>query len=125
MWGKYAKTGRCAMRINNITPLRETFLPLMPTQGVSISDRNTLFRSTHEFQLLHIGLLREYIFLDFNCDCVSSPATAQKDRERLIDDFVCLSFLLGNDFLPHLPTADIDDGGTNTDFPFVRIFFFS
>jgi 5'-3' exonuclease len=33
------------------------------------------------------------------------------DKKRFCDDFVLICFLLGNDFLPHLPSIDIKKGG--------------
>ncbi len=33
--------------------------------------------------------------------------------ERVIDDFVLMCYLIGNDFLPHLPGFDIATGGLN------------
>lgn len=36
------------------------------------------------------------------------------DHERLLDDFVFLMILLGDDFLPELPSLDINEGSIQT-----------
>lgn len=48
------------------------------------------------FMLFQIGLLREYLELEFRNP--SLPFTY--DVERIIDDFVLFCMLIGNDFLP-------------------------
>lgn len=70
------------------------------------TSKQTVIRQTKEaqFQLLHLSILREYIELEFGLG-VEHPV----DKERLIDDFILLTFLVGNDFLPHLPTLDIGE----------------
>jgi 5'-3' exoribonuclease 1 len=71
------------------------------------SKRDTVMKQTKDvkFQLLHLSVLREYIEVDFAQHHQGDPI----DRERLIDDFIFLTFLVGNDFLPHLPTLDISE----------------
>jgi len=73
----------------------------------SQSSRQTVIRQTKDaqFQLLHLSILREYIAVDF----ASYVNNWVPDQERLIDDFIFLTFLVGNDFLPHLPTLDISE----------------
>lgn len=59
------------------------------------------------FHLLHLSLLREYLALEFN-DVKDSLPFAY-DMEKVIDDWVLMGFLIGNDFLPHLPHVHIHE----------------
>ncbi|GIL88258.1 hypothetical protein Vretimale_14135 [Volvox reticuliferus] len=61
------------------------------------------------FILFQIGLLREYFELEFG----NIRLPFKLDLERIVDDYVLLCMLVGNDFLPALPTLDIAEGALN------------
>lgn len=73
-----------------------------------VNARKTALRraKTSDFQLMHLSVLREYLQLEF---CVADGVPEPWDLERLIDDFVLLTFFVGNDFLPHSPSLDISE----------------
>jgi len=73
-----------------------------------------------EFQLLHISVLREYIALEFNSECTdtkkmktagNTSTQSPYDLERIIDDWVYMCMMVGNDFIPNLPMLDIAEDG--------------
>jgi len=66
----------------------------------------TKFTKQSDFQLLHLSILREYLAIEFAYGL--DPKTY--NLESIIDDWVFMTFLVGNDFLPHMPTLDIGDG---------------
>ncbi|KAI0514279.1 hypothetical protein KFK09_010314 [Dendrobium nobile] len=56
------------------------------------------------YQLLNIWILREYLELDMK-------PRYDADIERIVDDFIFICFFTGNDFLPHLPSIEINESG--------------
>jgi 5'-3' exoribonuclease 2 len=70
--------------------------------GVDLSKKPLLL--TFQFQFIYIAVVREYLALEV------SGLQCEYDFERVVDDFVFLSFFVGNDFLPHLPSLRIREG---------------
>lgn len=58
------------------------------------------------FHLLHLSLMREYI--DYEFSALRNQIGFEYDLERVIDDWVLMGFLVGNDFIPHLPHLHIN-----------------
>ena len=60
------------------------------------------------FELLHMSVLRDYIAYEFETKEVL-PENSSFELEPTIDDFVFMTFFVGNDFMPHMPALDIQD----------------
>ncbi|KAM9718686.1 5'-3' exoribonuclease 1 [Menidia menidia] len=58
------------------------------------------------FHLLHLSLMREYI--DYEFSDLKKHLGTDYDLERVIDDWILMGFLVGNDFIPHLPHLHIN-----------------
>uniref|UniRef100_A0A672H024 5'-3' exoribonuclease 1 n=1 Tax=Salarias fasciatus TaxID=181472 RepID=A0A672H024_SALFA len=58
------------------------------------------------FHLLHLSLMREYI--DYEFAELKNQIGSDYDLERIIDDWILMGFLVGNDFIPHLPHLHIN-----------------
>ena len=66
--------------------------------------------SKKPFIWLHVDILREYLQVELDV----KDQGFSFDLERAIDDWVFMIFFVGNDFLPHLPSLEIRDGGIDT-----------
>nr|XP_033814322.1 5'-3' exoribonuclease 1 isoform X3 [Geotrypetes seraphini] len=58
------------------------------------------------FHLLHLSLMREYI--DYEFSALKDKIIFDYDIEKIIDDWILMGFLVGNDFIPHLPHLHIN-----------------
>ena len=92
-------------------PKRRKWGPTAATAATAINTTTTVPSSgaeLHKLLFIRINILREYLVNDLLEDL---PLLGLEiDFERIIDDFVFLTFLVGNDFLPSLPAIDIGDG---------------
>jgi hypothetical protein len=73
----------------------------------SASSKAVSLRATGEYVLLHSDLLRRY--LDLELRTLLLPFDFSLDR--ILNDLLLLSFLVGNDFLPHSPALAIEEDG--------------
>lgn len=62
------------------------------------------------FIWLSVSTLREYL----EAELYVPNQPFRFDLERAIDDWVFMCFFVGNDFLPHLPSLNIHEGGIDT-----------
>lgn len=58
-----------------------------------------------KFFLLHLSMMRGYLELEFQS--LKDKLSFDYDIERIIDDWVLMGFLVGNDFIPNLPKFHI------------------
>uniref|UniRef100_A0A2A4JDB6 5'-3' exoribonuclease 1 n=1 Tax=Heliothis virescens TaxID=7102 RepID=A0A2A4JDB6_HELVI len=59
------------------------------------------------FYLLHLSLLREYLEQEFIS--IKGNLPFPYDIEKIVDDWVLMGFLVGNDFIPNLPNMHISN----------------
>ncbi|EEE56999.1 hypothetical protein OsJ_06746 [Oryza sativa Japonica Group] len=70
---------------------------------LALASHEVHFSILREF--LNIWVLREYLEIELKIlDPVCEP-----DIERLIDDFIFICFLMGNDFIPHIPSLEMKE----------------
>lgn len=91
----------------NLVLLREQVV--FDAKKQALLERNGIASYIHNanFEWLHLGILRDYLSYEFETRQV--VPSAPYDLEATIDDFVFLTFFVGNDFLPHMPALDIAD----------------
>lgn len=70
--------------------------------------RDDTFDRNNNYLLLDIGIVRKQLIEEIRWE---STEEHKFNEEWVINDFVFLSFLCGNDFLPHIPSIEIIEGG--------------
>ncbi|KEG02007.1 hypothetical protein YYE_02746 [Plasmodium vinckei vinckei] len=99
--------------LNNIFILRDKFKLTNDSMHNNIVD--TIEKVQYEFNVNNIYKLRSSI----KTQIATYINKLKKEKNiifsinRVIDDIVFLSFLVGNDFLPHIPNIDINEGSMN------------
>lgn len=74
------------------------------------ADKKTATRTVNPdvitFHLLHLSLLRDYLDLEFSE--LKETLPFDYSLEKVIDDWILMGFLVGNDFIPHIPHFHIN-----------------
>ena len=78
--------------------------------GKKTAQKRTVTVEDTTFHLLHLSLLREYIDHEFGSLKQEGTLDFGYNLESIIDDWILMGFLIGNDFLPHLPHLHINKG---------------
>jgi 5'-3' exoribonuclease 1 len=72
--------------------------------------REDMFDRHNDFYLVDVGLMRKELINDLKPE---DERVTYKEK-KLINDFIVICFLVGNDFLPHITCLDIMSGGIDT-----------
>jgi len=92
------------------TLLREKMSVVMSGRRKGSKKKDMMDYQPNDFELLELDALRTMFQIQFRKLADTFP---DYDAERIIDDFVFMCILVGNDFLPHIPHLEIDGGALN------------
>ena len=106
---------------NNIVILREDTFKIkkinkLLEKGIEIINNDNNKKEPYEFLL--ISVLREYLELEFGY--LKNKIKFKFNLERIIDDFIFITFFIGNDFIPNLFHFNIDNGSLKHLFQFYK-----
>ena len=75
-------------------------------------------RKSSGFSIVSLSVMRNAIYNSFITELESNKEYSDEnivlDKENIIRDFIFICYLMGNDFLPHLPSLDIYDNAIDT-----------
>jgi 5'-3' exoribonuclease 1 len=86
-------------KLNNILLLRE-----------AVEFNNAIHVKGYKFLYLHIDNLKDNLISEIKLR-IDRKHISLEEKNRILDDYIFFSVLLGNDFLPHTPTLSIKHGG--------------
>ena len=73
---------------------------------------NRIHVKGYKFLYLDITKLKENLLFEIQ-DMIDRKHLSDDDKTKLLDDYIFLCFILGNDFIPHSPTVSIKHEGIN------------
>ena len=73
--------------------------------------RDDIYNPANEYLCLDIGAIHEKLGEKLKWDPSKDDEDNKYDHKYVINDFIFMCFLVGNDFLPHLPSIEIMEGG--------------
>jgi 5'-3' exoribonuclease 1 len=96
----------------NFMLLREKMSVVMAGRGrhKHRKKKDMLEYTRDDFELLELSILRQMFQVQFRKFANQDAFRDNYSIERIIDDFVFMCMLVGNDFLPHCPHLEIDNG---------------
>mmetsp|Transcript_12959 Transcript_12959/g.14877 ORF Transcript_12959/g.14877 Transcript_12959/m.14877 type:complete len:631 (+) Transcript_12959:409-2301(+) len=92
--------------------LREKMSVVMASRRNGRKKKDMLDYGRNDFELLEINVLREMFQIQFRkfVDTKMDEGDSEYDIDRIVDDFVFMCMMVGNDFLPHSPHLEIESG---------------
>jgi 5'-3' exonuclease len=96
----------------NFLLLREKMSVVMAGRGrhKHRKKKDMLEYTRDDFELLELAALREMFRIQFRKFADEGRLSVKYDADRIIDDFIFMCMFVGNDFLPHVPHLEIDNG---------------
>jgi 5'-3' exoribonuclease 1 len=73
-------------------------------------EKDMLEHTKNDFEILELASLRQMLSIQFRKFADEGQLKVPYEIERVIDDFIFMCMLVGNDFLPHFPSLEIDGG---------------